>query len=100
MTVKHVLLIISKYRDDWYKPPTSYKQKRVDFEYQSFKRSACEELILYLSSHSDQNPISAIEDFRHMMDDFACRSKTSSANFMFSVYYDVATDLLDVMIMQ
>ncbi len=99
MTMKYILSVIDQTRDEWYKPPTTYyKRKRVDFEYQSYKRSAVDEIKLYLMAHQDQNPVELIEEFRHMMDCAACETKRGSANFMFSIYYDVATDILDVVI--
>lgn len=97
--MKQVLSIIDKARDDWYNPPTNYyKKNKADFEYQSYKRSAIDEIKFYLMEHQDQNPVDAIEDFRHMIDHFACNAHSGSANFMFSIYYDVATDVLDVIV--
>lgn len=95
--MKYVLSMIDKLRDEWYNPPITYHQKRAEFEYDSYKRSAINEIKMYLMSNDSKNPIIAVEEFRHMMDVFACETKDGNSNFMFSVYYDVATDVLDLL---
>ena len=96
MEITHILTVIDKMQEEWYKVPTTYyRRKKVDFEYQSYKRSAMDEIKKYLIEHKDEDPIDAMENFRHQMDCFACETKNGNANFMFSIYYDVATDVLD-----
>ena len=95
----YILFMLDQHRDRWYKSPESYyDKKKVNFEYQSYKRSAIDEIKIWLLDHRDQNPIDAVEDFRHQVDIFACETKNGGANFMFSIYYDVATDVLDMLI--
>lgn len=98
MNMKCILSMIDELRDKWYKPPTSYHLKKAYFEYQSYKRSAMDEIRFYLMEHENEDPITAMENFRYMVDHFACNTKNGSANFMFSIYYDVATDVLDVLL--
>lgn len=98
MTANQALSAIDSLRKGWYHPPTRYYIKKGEFEYESYKCSGIDEIKLYLMRHKGEDPIMTVERFRHMMDDFACEAKTSSANFMFSVYYDVATDVLDVLL--
>lgn len=98
MEMIKVLSIVDKIRNDWYDPPRNCRKKRIEFEYQSYKKSALDEIKMYLMENENENPISLMEIFRSRMDDFACRSKSGTANFMFSVYYDVATDVIDVLI--
>lgn len=93
------LLLIDDLQNEWYKPPTSYyNQKIINFEFQSYKYSAINEIKLYLKKHENKDPISAAEEFRYKMDCFASETKNGNANFMFSIYYDVATDVLDVLL--
>lgn len=97
--IKYALLVIDELQNEWYNSPASYyHRKKIDFECQSYKRSAIDEIRFYLSEHENEDPILAIEDFRYMVDVFACDAKNGSANFMFSVYYDVATDILDTLL--
>lgn len=99
MSMKYVLSVIDQARDEWYKPPTTYyEKKRVDFDYQSLKRSAVDEIKFYLMEHEDQNPIDVIEEFRYVVDHLACNAQNGTKNFMFSIYYDVATDILDIVV--
>lgn len=99
MNMWKVLSIIDSLREGWYDPPISYyDKKRTDFEYQSYKNSAMNEIKMYLMEHEKENPISAIESFRDQMNSFACKTKNGNSNFMFSIYYDVATDVLDVLL--
>ena len=99
MNMKYVLSVINDLRDEWYEPPSSYyHRKRIEFEQQSYARSAMNEICFYLMEHENENPITAVENFRYMVDAFACETKNGDANFMFSVYYDVASDVLDVLL--
>lgn len=99
VSMKYVLSVINDLRDEWYKPPSGYyHRKRADFEYQSYARSAMDEIRFYLMEHENENPITAVENFRYMVDGFACKTKNGGANFMFSVYYDIASDVLDVLL--
>ena len=99
MKMKYILSVINDLRDEWYKPPSSYYHRnRAEFEQQCYARSAMDEIRFYLMEHENENPITAIENFRHMVDCFACKTKNGEVNFMFSVYYDVASDVLDVLL--
>lgn len=98
MHTKQVLSIIDSLRDGWYDPPYSYKIKKMNFILKSYSRSAMNEIKLYLMENNQKDPISALEDFRYLVDHFACDTENADANFMFSVYYDVATDVLDALL--
>lgn len=99
VNMKYVLSVINVLRDEWYEPPSSYYHgKRIEFEQQSYARSAMDEICFYLMEHENENPITAMENFRHIVDCFACKTKNGEINFMFSVYYDVASDVLDVLL--
>lgn len=98
MTTRRALSIIDSLREGWYGPPILYFQKKIEFEYKSYKHSALEEIKRYLIKHNKEDPIKMLEEFRYQMDCFACETKNPTANFMFSVYYDVATDVLDTLL--
>lgn len=98
MTTNQAVSIVDSLGRGWYYPPKTHKKKMVNFIHQSYSSSAIEEIKIYLKWHMDQNPIDVIEDFRYMVDNFACETKNPEANFMFSVYYDVATDVLDTLL--
>lgn len=99
MDLKYVFSIIMEMEDEWYKPPERYYgRKKISFEEQSYKHSAIEEIKIYLLSHINDDPIECLEGFCHDVDTFAACSKNATANFMFSIYHDVAVDLLDVLV--
>lgn len=98
MDVQYALLIINELEEEWYKPPEEYfHRKKIDFEYQSYKHSAIEEIKRYLLEHKNDSPFESIDDFRHMTDTIACNTGNEKTNFRFSVYCEVATDVLDVL---
>lgn len=98
MNVLKAISVIDSLREGWYIPPTNYNKKRKDFDKMSFQRTAMDEIRFYLMEHASENPVDTIEKFRRMMDEFSCRPKSDDTSFMFSVYYDVATDVLDVLL--
>lgn len=98
MTINRALSIIDSLREGWYGSPMLYFQKKIEFEYKSYQHSALEEIKRCLIRHNKEDPIKMLEEFRYQMDCFACETKNPTANFMFSVYYDVATDVLDVLL--
>lgn len=99
MTNKQVLSAVDSIRKGWYNPPSNYYGfKKAEFEFISYSRSAIGEIYLCLLENQNKNPIDTIEEFRSKMDDFACYAQNGMANFMFSVYYDVATDVLDTLL--
>lgn len=99
VNMKYVLSVINDLRGEWCKPLSSYyHRKRIEFEQQSYARSAMDEICFYLMEHENENPITAVENFRRMVDCFACETKNENSKFMFSVYYDVVSDVLDVLL--
>lgn len=98
MTTIRALSIIDSLREGWYESPILYFQRKIEFEYKSYQHSALEEIKRYLIKHNKEDPIKTLEDFRCQVDCFACETKNPTANFMFSVYYDVTTDVLDTLL--
>lgn len=102
MIKKDVLEIIDELFMQDYQPPESYKElDRATFEYQSYKRWALVELRNYICKkclHEDFSIFETVEEFRALMDQYSCESKSGECNFIFAVAYDVATDVLDHLI--
>lgn len=101
MTMKEALFIIDSMRSEWYDEPATYYQKRDLFSQQSYAKSAMDEIIMYLIQHENENPIDALDDFRRMMNEFCRNAKNEfevNRCYIFSVYHDVATDVLDVLL--
>lgn len=70
----------------------------MEFITQSYRKSCLDELELYLKKHKGDSPILALENFRNQMDSYALQCYGKDANIMFSVYYDVSTEVLDIVI--
>lgn len=69
------------------------------FAQASYSRWATEEIIVYILSHVNLTPLEAVEEFRNLMDDYATRDKCDKQNsYIFSVAYDVATDIYDILL--
>lgn len=97
VTTKQALQVVDSLRQGWYDPPVWYRNN-IHFVQKSYTHSAILEIERYLKEHVNRNPIDAVEDFRGLVGDYACQAKNEMICFMFSVYYDVATDVLDVLI--
>ncbi len=98
MDIRKTLSIINSLEKEYYRPPRSYHKKKIQFEMESYGHSAINEIKYQLLIHQNEDPISVLEQFRHQMDCFACKTKNGDTNFMFSVYYDVATDVIDCLL--
>lgn len=75
--------------------------KRINndiFEYRAYRLAGLEEVKKFIIAHEKLGAMTSVELFRSQMDDFACRTKSPTAHFMFSVFYDTATDVLDALI--
>lgn len=71
------------------------KKNKALFAQGSYNRWAMKEIDKYIAQNKDRSIIEVLEEFRYKMDRFACNARTGEANFMFSVAYDVVTDMLD-----
>lgn len=97
MDINRVLFLLKELREEWYKKPSSYRMKRVNFDLSSYQQAAFKEMEVYIISNMNIDPIEAIENFRYETDCYACSAKTPTANFMFSVYCEMAENVLDVL---
>ena len=66
------------------------------FEQQSYSRWAANEILSYVLHHLGMSPITAVEEFANLMDEYSCKNQFSS--FGFSVAHDVAMDILDMLL--
>lgn len=76
---------------------TLLKNKTL-FAQRSYTRWAMDEINRYICKNEDLPVIELLEAFRLKMDRFACDARTDHGKFMFSVAYDVATNMLDEVI--
>lgn len=104
MKINKAIVLIDKHIAKYYKAPTRpirfNGMDLIKFQEASYKRWAAREIRDYLDRHRKHEPINAVEEFRYSMDQFACSTKNPRKNFMFSVAYDVATDILDMLLME
>lgn len=83
----------------WYRAPSRWGIDVTTFRFLSYKRSGLIELRNYVQNHEEFDDIlDAIEEYRWMVDVIACGAKTDNKNFMFSTFYDVATEVLDMLL--
>lgn len=86
--------IVYDYRADILLPAYSgCRNKR--FMMISFKRSAVEELLLFVKQHDPFDPIGSIELFIDEMEEAA--SEYPKSSLMFQVFKYTATDILDIL---
>lgn len=98
MTVKYVLFLLKEMEEEWYRPPTNYyNRKKIDFKYQSYGHAAILELKKYIMQNKNASPIIAIDEFRYLMGCYASIASNEEINFMFSVYKEVSSDILEVL---
>lgn len=97
MTERAILNCLKKHiKERYLKPPTikSYV-KRCVFKQQSYQKWAALNFLQYLEN-SDLSIIDAIEEYIRVMDIYACNGNTEESRYMFSVAYDVASDLATI----
>lgn len=66
------------------------------FNQRVYSRWAANEVLGYVKFRKDIPPVQAVEEFMSKMDKFACSNPKNS--YIFSVAYDVAADILDLLI--
>lgn len=100
MNAEYAISVLNTLRQGWYDIPLTHKKKRIDFLYESYQHSAIEEIKYYLLSHDEKDPLESLEKFREMVEEFSCKAYPvgNVASFMFSTYYDVCTDVIDVLL--
>lgn len=93
---KSVLKEIDRMIVEWYPPPDTYFMKDIMFRYRSYCHWAIIEIRKCIIKSSPNLVIETLEKFRYKMDNLACSATDGNKNFMFSIAYDVTTDVLDV----
>lgn len=65
----------------------------------SYRQWAAYEILdLLKQEDEDHLVINDLEDIRKMFDDFACRAAGDDARHMFSIAYDIATEMVDIIL--
>lgn len=95
-----MMAAILEYRANLAEPVTAYPQ--THFTQSSYSHWAVDEILMYIFVHLKLTPIQAVERFRAKMNSYSTMQKDGSrnteANCIFSIAYDVATDILDILI--
>ena len=95
MSLNNVIRMLDEEIATWY-PHPGKRMQMWKFEMASYRRWAIEECRRYLLQNSDWPPVIAMENFRALMDEAACEATTASQNYTFSIAYDIATEVLDM----
>lgn len=103
MKVSSILSHLAKrYRAQYDEPHTIYKKEgdSAFFRQSVYSKWAIKEIFRYLDENRHLEIIESLENFRYMADNYACKKEDPQISFMFSVAKDVATDILDYVIME
>lgn len=98
--MKEAIKIVERLLEECCFPTLYYGQKWIYYEYEIYRSSGLEEIKMELQRNRQKNPILVLENFRDRMDTYACIAKGGSANLIFSTYYDVATEVLDQLLIK
>lgn len=102
MDTQRALLILKEIKDEWYTNPVSSKTKMPNmkkclFDLFSYQRWAIDEIRREILENENKHPIEVLEDFKYKMSYAACRANSMDSNMIFSIAYDVAIDVLDIL---
>ena len=101
MKINKAIIIIDDYIKEFYKKPKYRKETDIlDYKRKRYANWAAITIRTHIDLNRDWEPICALEDIRHTFDEIACEAKCSEDNFRFSIAYDVASDLLDQLILE
>lgn len=96
--MEYALSVIYETASEWYQPPEGfYHRKRIYFKYETYKRAAIKEILLFLMTCEESDPIEALKHFSNKISDFVSLSKNDEMHFMFSIYQDVVLDIIDIL---
>lgn len=71
--------------------------KYREFQQDVYTKWALREILNILIKRQDQPPLQVLEEFKEQMDEYAC-SGDSKYNYMFSVAYDTAQWVIDLLL--
>lgn len=104
MTMSDALAFIDELYDSaWYRKPRSFGAKRMKettLANMSYRRWALNELKMFLESCPNHEPIFLIEKYREVMDNKSCEGKTEEFRQAFGYCYDIATEVLDMLLVR
>ena len=69
---------------------------KKNFQQLSYSKWAANEVLSYVLKRQNVRPLFAVEEFSAIMDKHACEN--SKTGYIFSVAYDISTDILDMLI--
>lgn len=101
MTMCRALSLIDELLDSgWYARPkkTIERKKNTTIISQSYRRFALMNLQEFLQSCPDSDPIMLIGKYREAMSRQSCANKTEEYRYVFAQLYEVATEVLDLLI--
>jgi hypothetical protein len=94
---RSVINAIVEYRENLGELASSWPE--MEFDRVAYSRWAADEIIINILSHTDWTPMQATEDFRGRVEKHMCVvTNFSEANFIFDIAYDVACDIIDILI--
>ena len=97
-----IKLIDELLESGWYEgPPLVHglrKIKKDSILGMSYRRTALLELKMFLESCPEHDPVFLIDKYRNSMNDLASSNRPNSFRFIFGVFYEVSTEVLDMLI--
>lgn len=90
----YILSAIREYADELIEPQCLFP--RDLFAQRSYQQWAVDEILKSIKESKSIPTITVLEDFIRKMDDFSCRG--GEGGLIFSVAYDVATEILNIVI--
>ena len=103
MMCEALAVIDELYDSGWYARPRYSgvkKMKETTLTNTSFRRWALGELRDFLASCPGHEPIFLLEKYREMMNNKSCEGKTEEFRYTFGVCYEVATEVLDLLLVR
>lgn len=91
-----VIAVIEEYMFDLFEPGKNWP--KYEFRKRSYGRWVAEEILKSIQSHPDISPIQTVEEFVLLTNEFSgIEHDERNDSFIFSVAYDVAKDILDIL---
>lgn len=103
MNDQQFLTFIDELADcNWFEGPKRNHMKQSVFWDLSYKHWAMQELRDFCYRAIERNPnrlhTDIVQDFADLMDQYACQSKKSETSYIFSIAYDMAMFVLDMLL--
>lgn len=97
MSDRTAINMIVEYRENLGEFISSWPE--IEFDRVAYSRWAADEIIMHILSHTDWTPMKAVLDFKGIVEQYMCiPTNFSEANFIFDIAYDVACDIVDILV--